>query len=245
VPHEPQRYFFVHMQKTAGTSLHLRMRRFFGETAIYPTRADKHAHEVATVLDVGLLQETFETRRSELRVVSGHFPLCVSEMLGAPFKTFTVLRDPVERTLSFLRHNRKVTGSPETLEEIYSHPVRFHGLIANHMVKMLSIAAADMTHGVMTHVEFNDGHLETAKRNLAQRIDVFGLQDHFESFCDELSARYGWDLGEPVLTLRTDPEEVSDAFRAQIAHDNRADVDLYAYARTLWSERHREAMSSE
>jgi hypothetical protein len=74
---------------------------------------------------------------------------------------------------------------------------------------------------------------------------VFGLQDHFESFCDELSARYGWNLGEPVVTLRTDPEEVSDAFRAQIAHDNRADVELYAYARTLWSERHREAISSE
>ena len=41
-------------------------------------------------------------------MVTGHFPLCTTELLGGAFTTFTVLRDPVERTLSYLRHHRKI-----------------------------------------------------------------------------------------------------------------------------------------
>ncbi len=56
-----------------------------------------------------LLLERWKARRDEIRVVTGHFPLCVTELLDADFATFTVLRDPVERTLSYLRHHRDTT----------------------------------------------------------------------------------------------------------------------------------------
>ena len=40
-----------------------------------------------------------------------------------------------------------------------------------------------------------------------------------------------WDLGPPLFANRTQPVEVSDAFRARIAEDNAYDVELYEFAR--------------
>ena len=69
----------------------------------------------------------------------------------------TVLRDPVERTLSALRHMRErdaeFRGKP--LEEIYADPIKFRCLIQNHMVKMLAITREEMTDGVLTVLELD------------------------------------------------------------------------------------------
>ena len=73
----------------------------------------------------------------------GPFPLLhAPKLLGAPTaQRLTVLQEPVERTLSYLRHHRETTPKDRSkkLEEIYEDPLRFHGLIHNHMVKMLSL----------------------------------------------------------------------------------------------------------
>lgn len=229
---EPQRYFFVHLQKTAGTTLYRRIRRHLGDPAVYPDRTDGRPPE--TVLMVDHLLERWHARRSEIRVVTGHFPLCTTELLGVPFTTFTVLRDPVERTFSFLRHHRARTPADRDtpLEQIYADDIRFHGLIHNHMVKMFSLRVSEMVAGCMTRVEFTREHLERAKERLAG-VDVVGLQEDFESFCDELRARFGWDLGPAEFANRTEPVEVAPAFAERIAHDNALDIELYEFARKL------------
>jgi hypothetical protein len=226
-----QRYFFVHLQKTAGTALLRRMRAAFGEQAIYPDASDGDV--VDAVLVHEHLAERFAVRADEIRVVTGHFPLCVAEMLPADFKTMTVLRDPVERTLSYLRHHRKLRQEDrETpIEAIYDDPFRYHGLIHNHMVKMFALTEETMTAGALTHVEFVPEHLELAKQRLAT-VDVIGVQERFDDFCAEVERRFGWDLGPPLYANRTDPVEVSDAFRARIAADNAYDVELYEHARS-------------
>jgi hypothetical protein len=165
-------------------------------------------------------------------MVTGHFPLCTTELLGVPFTTITVLRDPVERTLSSLRDMRErepmFRGQP--LERIYEDPIRFECLIHNHMVKMLSITQDEMTDGALTALAMGDGHLERAKRNLVERIDVWGVQEYFEELCAELALRFGWDLGAPLVANPTTPFDVSEVFRERIAEDNELDMELYRYA---------------
>jgi hypothetical protein len=223
-------YFFVHVQKAAGTSLQRRLKRLLGEDAIYPNATDGVRPDVVLLPEV--LVERFAARRSQIQVITGHFPLCVSDLLDAPLTTLTVLREPVERTLSYLRHHRKLTleDRDKPLEEIYEDPFRFHGLIHNHMVKMFSLTVPTMKAGVLTHVEFEPRHLELAKERLAT-VDVVGVQDRFEDFCQELDRRYGWDLGSPEFANRTEPVDVSEAFRSRVAEDNAYDVELYRYAR--------------
>ena len=232
----PQRWFFVHMHKTAGTALYQRLLEQFPLEAIYPRQAEQKAHKAS--LHVDLLCQKFQERSGELRMIAGHFPLCTTELLGVPFTTITVLRDPVERTLSSLRDmgEREPMFRGQPLEAIYEDPIRFPCLIHNHMVKMLSITPEEMTDGALSVVDFEPAHLERAKRSLVERIDVWGVQEHFEELCDELARRFGWNLGEPRHANRTMPVEVSDDFRERIATDNALDVELYQFALHLRSQ---------
>jgi hypothetical protein len=233
----PQRFFFVHVQKTAGTTLNKRMQRHFGRTAIYPDR-DVDGEIVASVISVEHLLSRWRARRDEIRVVTGHFPLCTTEMLGGEFTTLTLLREPIERTLSYLRHHRVITEADreKSLEDIYSDTFRFHGLVHNHMVKMFSLTPSEMTDGVLTRVDFSRDRLERAKQRLAT-VDVVGLQEGLENFCEELTERFGWRLGDPVHTNRTDATDASEAFRSRIAEDNAMDIELYDFARRLCEQR--------
>jgi hypothetical protein len=145
-----------------------------------------------------------------------------------------VLREPVERTLSYLRHHRKLTPTDrdKRLEEIYEDPFRFEALLHNHMVKMFGLTTAEMTGGMLTEVEFTPEHLARAKHGL-QRVDVVGVQENFEAFCRQLERQFGWPLGVPFYANRTKPVDVSESFRARIAADNAMDVELYEYALDL------------
>jgi len=225
------RFFFVHMLKSAGTSLFMQLPNHFGIDGVYPNETDGDPVEVAPQLDVQQLIERWAIRGPEVRIVAGHFPLCTADLLGGEFTTMTILRDPVERTLSFLRHQRaNAEDRTLPLEAIYERQPRFDWLIHNHMVKMLSLTVDEMTGGAMTVVDFTDERLTRAKANL-DRIDLVGLTEEFESFQRQLQSRYSIDLGSPIHANRTEPEAASEELRARIRHDNALDVELYDYAR--------------
>jgi len=236
-----QRWFFVHVQKTGGTDLFTRLGgdpsipldhdRWFSESAIYPNDTDGDVFTVAPQLSVDQLLLRWKERRDEIRIVLGHFPLCTVELLDADFTTLSVLREPVERTLSYLRHHRRLTPADrdKPLEEIYDDPFRFNALLHNHMVKMFGLTTSEMTDGMLTTVDFTPDRLERAKAAL-ETVDVLGVQEDFEGFCTQLEARFGWPLGAPFHANRTDEVEVDPAFRARIAADNAMDVELYAHA---------------
>lgn len=231
---QPERFFFVHVQKTGGTALYKRLKHHFGQAGVYPDRSDGDPVTVAPQLSVDVLVDRWPVRSDEVRVVAGHFPLCTTELLGGPFTTLTVLRDPVERTLSYLRHHRTLTPADRDapLEAIYDDEFRFRSMVHNQMVKMLSLTVGEMTAGMLTTVDFSPARLERAKQRLAA-VDAVGLQERFEDFCTELEERFGWDLGAPLFANRTAPIEVSSAFRERIAADNALDVELYEHAREL------------
>ena len=129
--------------------------------------------------------------------------------------------------------NGSQTFRGQPLEKIYEDPIRFQCLIHNHMVKMLSISPEEMTDGALTALDFDDTHLERAKQSLVDRVDVWGLQEHFDDFCTELTRRFGWNLGAPLFANPTKPMEVTEDFRERIARDNALDVELYRYALRL------------
>lgn len=238
-----RRFFFVHLQKTGGTALFQRLREAFGPDAVYPTPDDEPG--ARPVIDAAYLAERLRTHGDGLQVITGHFPLCLVEVLGEPFTTFTVLRDPVERTLSLLRRRKAAEARYQDLEldEIYDDPALLD-IIRNHMVKMLSLRPDEMTDAPLTApVDFDDERLVRAQHNLEHGIDLFGLQEQFEEFCTELSGLLGRDLGAARFANRTQPRPVSEELRARIAADNHLDVELYGFAQRLYRERRERAPS--
>lgn len=227
------RYFFLHLQKTAGTALRERLKDRFGEAGVYPNRSD--GPDVFTqYLDIDNLQARMAERGHEVRVVCGHFPYCTKELLGGDLLTFTVLRHPVERTLSYLRHHRDRTPEDrhKSLEEIYDDPFRFHGMAHNHMTKMLSLTTAEMTAGMLTQVSFTPERTKRACANL-DTVEVVGVQERIEDFRAELEARFGWQLGPLGRVNESPADQVGERFRRRIVDDHVADLELYEHALEL------------
>jgi Sulfotransferase family len=236
------RFFFVHLQKSAGTTMRMRLARYFGADAVYPNGREDARNVFYVIASVDHLLERMRVRGDQVRVIAGHYPLCTLDLLGGVFRTFTVLREPVERTLSYLRHHRQ--NWPEdrhkSLEEIYDDPLRFHGLAHNHMTKMFSLTIEEMTDDMLTRVEFTPERVERAKENLAA-VEMVGVQDRFEEFCRELNDHFGWRLGDqPRFANMSEPVQVPDSLRKRIIEDQAADVELYEFALEL-CDRHREA----
>jgi hypothetical protein len=200
-----------------------------------------------------VLLRRWEQRREQIEILTGHFPIATAELLDAEFLTLTVLREPVDRVLSQLQRyrEREPAARGRSLEELYEAGTRSI-VMPNHMVKMFAltadeIAASTAPRGwaMLTQLDFTPAHLARAKDRLA-RFDVFGLQDRFEEFCDDLQSRFGWNLGIPHRANRSVRDAVdSDELRARIAADNAFDVEFFAFARELHEARfpHRRAGS--
>jgi hypothetical protein len=232
------------MQKTAGTTLRDRLRNTYTEDQIYPNGSDGPDGRIS-VISLSHLQACWKARGQGIRLLTGHFPIRTPEVLEppAPFVTMTVLRDPVERILSFLRHQaerRQRGADPDTpLWEIYTDPVRFDMLIHNHMTRMLSMTPDEFVpaDGVLGTVPYDAARLEMAKEGLAG-LPLFGLQDRLEEFCGELASRYGLDVGDPLRSNTTERDDVPEGLVERIVEDNALDIELYAWARKLYDERH-------
>jgi len=206
---------------------------------ICPSEAIKKADGPMSILSLQLLKQYLEQSDTDIKLVSGHFPFCTAEMLGSKTRTFTILREPVERTLSFLRHSRKMTPALKnaSLESIYDDEIRFHGLIHNHMVKMFSLPFSPELDTVMQHVVFTEDHLKAARKNLRQ-VDVVGLQENYAEFCNRLRGAFGWNIDADVRQNTTkSAEPVRPEFIRQIKRDNLLDIRFYKYAEKLIAQR--------
>ena len=235
---EPQRFFFVHMLKTGGTAMFLRLRQQYGDEGVYPNDTDGDMMGVAPQFVTKTLADRWQVRGDDIRVIIGHLPLCTTELLGVPFTTLTMLREPVARTLSFLQFHQRIfpQDADVPLEALYEDPTRFSQLIHNHMTKMLSLTPAEMTEDMLTPVDFTPERLARAKSNLEQ-IDAVGTQDRLEDFCDAIDAAYGWNVALHVKHKGAGKPKVSRSFRRRIARDNADDIELYEHAVELVNSR--------
>lgn len=225
---DPTKFFFVHLHKTAGTSLWSRLSHQFSADQMYPSSHD--GSPLRRTVAVDDLVARWPARRDEVRVLAGHFPLCVREMLGDEFVTFTLLRDPVDRVLSALKELRQKV--PEFADrpfvDIYFDPLR-HTMLSNHMVKMFSMTREEESDGLLTPLEVGAWSVDRALVGL-DSCDAVGFQHEFEPFCDSISARYGWDLGEPVIINASEPAAMPPELVEVVTDDNALDLAFYAEA---------------
>ena len=102
-----RKYFFIHVMKTAGATLRWHIRSNFKRFQVYPFKQVdlnvQDANYSTRVPDVA----ADKGRRRRIQVFTGHFPFVAVELLGMELTTITILRDPVERTLSYLRHCKR------------------------------------------------------------------------------------------------------------------------------------------
>jgi len=143
--------------KTGGTSFSELVRANFRKFERYP--------DVVLAPDSDIIRRmeaySFAPRLIEdvnaqprLRMVRGHVPYAVRSLLNADYTAMTILRNPVERTLSYLHHCRKFHGEHANtpIEEIYEQPWFYETFLHNYQTKLFSMTPDE----AMAETRFGD-----------------------------------------------------------------------------------------
>jgi hypothetical protein len=239
VSHTP-RFFFIHVMKTAGTTFVQQLREQFPAEAMYPARTRDWIgeHDYDVYINIPRLLALPPERRAEICVYTGHFPYYVTELIDPNLATLTVLREPIARTISVLKHFKRVEERFRScsLEEIYGDRQIFRFFVENHQTKVFSLDASDNEQAINCGLTLDDARFDRACANVA-RVDLLGLTEAYDDFVRTAQHRFGWWPDGVDLDIRTNLStedwDVAPGFRDRIAADNAYDVAFYEYARSL------------
>ncbi len=237
-------FFFVHIMKTGGTSFVFDILRTFPPEQVYPNKTLDRSHpaDIEPYTSIARLGEISAERRAVIRVYAGHFPYMACQVMDIDFVKLTLLRDPIERTISVLKQFKRLheKHSASSLEEIYDDEYVFKHFIDNHQTKIFSLTAEDNPRAFLRAVDIDADRLAAAKANL-DTIDVVGLSERYRDFIDELRNRFGWwpdGLESPARTnVSSEAWDASADLRRRIAADNPFDLEFYEYASRLVEQR--------
>ncbi len=143
------KYLFIHVMKTGGTSFADVIEANFASHERYPgdylQGETNPFRQMEAYLYVPGIVAAVNSAPDQYRMVCGHVPYATRELLAARYIALTVLRDPVARTISYLKHCRRYhkehMGLP--LEAIYEDEWFHASFIANYQTKLYSMSAQE------------------------------------------------------------------------------------------------------
>lgn len=234
---------FLHMPKTGGKTLAAVLRYKYPGRVLF---CDSTYEPLAKIGEIPA------ERRRAARAITGHLHFGVHRYIPGECEYLTVLREPVARVLStyyFIRGNPKhwyheeLARSNMGLEEfvrvagdpgVDNEQTRF--LSGRGSGEMLWRDAEGRLHGSEPTAIGREA-LEAAKRNL-DRFLVVGLTERFDETFILIRRALGWKL--PMYETRNVTRQPRPGPPASEALDlirerNRLDLELYEYARRLFS----------
>jgi hypothetical protein len=229
---------FLHIQKTAGTTLRIILQRLYGEQGVFRTyRFGGGPAEIAG----GFLKEPAEIR-DQKQIMIGHMMYGVHEHFDYNVEYFTVLRNPVDRVVSLYYYILQTPGYP------------IHDAIKRNKMSLLDFAASSLIYesdnGLIRYCVPDGFHLphggctrdtlETAKANL-RTMRAIGLTEDFDRSLVVMKNVFGW--GHVPLYTKQNPtrgrrtmNEIDQDVLDAIGEINRYDVELYQYGQELYRE---------
>jgi hypothetical protein len=211
-------YIFLHIEKTAGTSLVSYIRESVGEKNFYYTRPE-------------LLDDESKVKEelSQYKALAGHIRYDQIVKNYQNLFKMTFLRDPIDRILSFYYYAKEV---PKTADGITVESKRLNILDFLDYCKEKNDRrfVNGMTYKISSAVAI-DKELESAKKNLLD-FDFIGIQEYFDDSLRLLSHKTGWKpLAISPKTNRTKNRESKESMEEDVIQKiiemNQDDIILY------------------
>jgi hypothetical protein len=230
----PHTVVFLHIPKTGGMSLH--------EVLLRESRGKPTFWIADPVKDLEWLTTFPEEERERWTLVEGHMYYGVHERLPRPCVYMTMLRDPVERVLSYYSHvqERPDHHLHQAARGLSIGECIRRGLTVemdNFMVRALTrVENANLPFGGVTQQL-----LREAMANL-QRVKLLGLTERFSESLVYFGRELAWkgtDVPRVNVTRRRVRREEVGTDVELVQEANRLDAELYRFAVELFEKRMR------
>lgn len=200
---------FLHIPRTAGTTLSTILRQQLGDGRILSLYGDDITY--ADIVTRGACMDPEYINNLEL--VRGHITFGVHEHIPRPCAYFTFLREPVARCYSLYRYIRRDPthwAHKETMEMSFD---RFldSGITLetdNGMVRQLCGSEGPLPQNAYgstgtSYGEISGKHFKEARHNLKNYFMVVGITDQFDGYYKMLCRTFGWPWRENYRSLNS------------------------------------------
>ena len=237
MPHQqakkPTTVIFLHIPKTAGTTLDQIIFRHYRRREIYGTG-------LVAQEGVKTFQNMDEARRQKYRLIKGHLSFGFHQFVPGPWTYFTFFRHPIKRTLSHLYYIQRAPKHPlyhlikeKKMDLKQCLEAGLDPMLHNGHTRLLSGVWAEARAGTC-----NVEDLEKAKANLKQ-VKVIGLTEQFDASLLMLGKAFGWNnlfyTKKNVTAGRPTIETLSPENLEAVQAANQLDMELYNFAETLFA----------
>lgn len=235
---EKQVVIFLHIPKTAGTTLRYIIQYQYKPSAIYELYGPSATHSER----LEEFKRLSDARKAEIKIVNAHLGFGLHEFLPQPCTYITFLRNPVDRVVSMYYYFQR-TGNNYVQNLTLKEFIQTYGGARDNMTKYLS--------GEKLKIQLNDPNneidyqcssesLETAKSNLKKHFKIIGIAERFDESLILLKNKLGWKVPlydkNNVSKNRPSTKEVSKDTLNLIEKFNEFDIQLYEYAKEIFEE---------
>ena len=238
--------FFQHIPKTGGLSLIAFLDSQFAQNEIFPLHSAGSEGEISKFTPEQL---------QGYRLIRGHFRFGPYD--NGIYRYFTqnplritFLREPISRTISAYRHQRRIQkfGEETTLEDYLTDPqyARFVVDLQTRLtIGKIKAGTADWTDKKPLP---DSVLLQVAKENLEYMAFV-GMTEQFKASMQLLCHTFDWRMPQDIPQINSSPEPFDPSTLPPstleiIKEKTRLDAELYEFATRLFQERYQQMVDN-
>ena len=221
---------FLHIPKAAGQTLSQVIVRHFDPATVFTIGRPNSQF-------IEKLKNLSDSERAKIRLIKGHMPFGLHEYLLRPSTYITMLREPVDRVISYYYFALR-TPDHYLHEILHSKRMSLRDFVLDGLPTELDNGQTRLLSGIGNSVGVGQCDLkmlERAKRNLASYFAVIGFLEWFDETLLLLRSIFGWrNLYYARLNVtrnRPSKDAVDHETLDAIIRSNELDRHLYEWAR--------------